>query len=222
MNIGHLEEIGAALCDAILQFSIFEKLLGDRRGPQMSSHIGNKPEPYYSMLQHQHQHQLQHLHQVDLEVQVELELDIEVEVEVEVEVDVDVGVGGRIKGHSNIKDELNRRRGARKLNCDHNNFNDQNSESFVSVLHQQEGLMDSMVAEKGRNVCSTLPSSISFSTSTSTAFSTLHINAGDTSTDRVGYHYQSTKTGTYTFLVQLLNLLSCSLLFSPALSPYLT
>lgn len=211
MNIGHLEEIGAALCDAILQFSIFEKLLGDKRGPQMPSRIGNKPEPCYSILQHQlqHQHQIQlqlqdeHQYQLDLEVQAELELDTGVDIDVE----VDVGVGGEIKDQSNNKEELSRRIGARKLNCDHDNFNDQNSEDSVPVLHQREGLIDNMVAKKGRSFCSSLPSSTSFSTSTSTAFSTLHINADGTSTDRVSCHNQSTNTGTYTFLVQLLNLL---------------
>ena len=216
MNIGHLEEIGAALCDAILQFSIFEKLLGDKRYVQMSSRVGNKPEPCYSMLQHELQHELRHEHQyqLDLEVQAELELDTGVDIEVE----VDVGVGGGIKDQSNKKEELSRRIGARKLNCDHDNYNDQDNEDSVPVLHQREGLIDNMVAKKGRSVCSSLPSSTSFSTSTSTAFDTLHINAGDTSTDRVSCHYQSTNTGTYTFLVQLLNLLSCSPLFpSPLL-----
>jgi hypothetical protein len=214
MNISHLEEIGAALCDAVLQFSIFEKLLGDKRCVQMSSRIGNKPEPRYSILQHQYQLQHEHQHQLDLEVQAELELDTGVDVEVE----VDFGVGGGIKDQSNKKQELNRRIGARKLNYNHDNFNDQYSENSVPVLHQREGLIENMVAKKGRNVCSSLPSSTSFSTSTSTAFSTLHINADDTSTDRVSCHNQSTNTGTYTFLVQLLNLLRCSLLFpSPLL-----
>jgi hypothetical protein len=214
MNIGHLEEIGAALCDAILQFSIFEKLLGDKKDPYLSSRIGNKPESYYSMLQHQHQ--LQHQDELDLEVQAELDLDINVEVELELEVEVDVGVGGTIKDQSNNRQELNPRNGARKLNCDHDNFNDQYSENALSGKHQREGLMDKMVAEKGRNDCSTL--STSFSTSTSTAFSALHINGVDASTDRVSCNHQSTNTGTYTFLVQLLNLFTFSLL-SRALSP---
>ena len=204
MNIGHLKEIGAALCDAILQFSFFEKLLINGPRLQSQSRIKTKAEQCYPTLKHQHYLQHQHQHQDDI--------DIDVEVESKVRVDVAVGCG--IKIHQlNKKKGISHRNDSGKVNCDYDNLGLKRNENSGS--HRGEGVTRNTVSERGEYICSTPPSF----PSSSTAFSSLHGNTATAtavaSTDGTTFNNHSEDAGTYRIFVRLYNLISYSLFFFP-------
>ena len=208
MNIGHLKEIGAALCDAILQFSFFEKLLINGPRLQSQSRIKTKAEQCYPTLKHQHylQHQHQHQHQDDI--------DIDVEVESKVRVDVAVGCGTKINQLNKMKG-MSHRNDSGKVNCDYDNLGLKRNENSGS--HGGEGVIRNTVSERGEYICSTLTSF----PSSSTAFSSLHGNTATatatavTSTDGTTFNNHSEDAGTYRIFVRLYNLISYSLFFFP-------
>ena len=201
MNIGHLEEIGAALCDAILQFSFFEKLLTD--GPRLRSQLRmkSKAEQCYPTLKHQHRLQL---HQDDVDVNV----DVDVDVENKVRVDVAVGCETKIN-HSNKMKGMRHKNELGKVSCDHDNLNRALQSNENSGSHRGEGVIGNTLSEGGEQyICATLPSF----PSSSTVFSSLQGNAvtatAVTATDGAPFSNHSEDAGTYRIFIRLYNLTS--------------
>lgn len=207
MNIGHLEEIGAALCDAILQFSFFEKLLIDDPRLQPQFRMKTKAEQCYPTLKHQHHHQHQHQYQDDVDVDVEVENKVRVDVAVGCEMNCDLL--NKMKGMSHTKD-----------NYDHDYLDLALKRNKNSGLHTG-GVIGSTVSERGEEyICSTLPSF----PSSSTAFSSLQGNTATatavpttavTANDGTPFNNHSEDAGTYRIFVRLYNLTSSPLFFFP-------